>query len=71
MAKIGKDAANRQEAEKIIQRAPNKGQQTRCLRAVAQMVILNGRILRNGGGLEPKQKSLGCGVYHVWYESWC
>jgi hypothetical protein len=68
-AQAGKILQNRKTAQSIIDRAPRKEQGTRCLQAVAKIVLLYGFIIRNGEKLEPKVKNLGVGVYGVWYET--
>lgn len=69
MTKVAQNAQNRKLAQDIISRVPRKEQQSRCVFAVAKQVLLNGRVFRNGDMLEPKIKSLGCGVYHIWFQS--
>jgi hypothetical protein len=68
IAKASQLAYNRKSAQDIVARVPNKEQDSRCTSAVARLVLLSGRICRNGDKLEPKTKSLGCGVYHIWYQ---
>jgi hypothetical protein len=68
MTRIAQNAQNRKMAQDIVSRVPGKEQDSRCTFAVAKQVLLNGRVFRNGDRLEPKIKSLGCGVYHIWYQ---
>jgi hypothetical protein len=56
------------EAEGIIQRVPIFDYDVRTVTKVARMVLLNGSVWKNGCLYEPKSKSLGAGVYHIWYE---
>lgn len=57
-----------QEAEGIITRMPMFEQDVRTVTKVARMVLLNGNLFKNGELYTPKSKSLGAGVYQVWYE---
>lgn len=62
-----KDAENQRMAEDIIRRTPGSNQDCRCIAAIAKLVMLNGRVLREGRAYDPKTKSLGVGVHQVWY----
>ena len=65
---ISKIAENRKLAQDIYDRTPIKSQDTRCIGAVAKLVILAGKKFRSGECYEPHTKHIGCGVYHIWYE---
>ena len=68
IARISRIAHNRRTAQDIYDRMPIKEQGTRCITAVCKMILLAGNKFHNGELYEPHSKSLGCGVYHVWYD---
>lgn len=67
MAKTSKTEENQKLADGIIRQIHLSAQDVRCVSAVAKLVILNGRVFWQGRTYEPKTKSLGVGIYRVWY----
>lgn len=55
-------------AQSIISSLPSKASDRRVTTAVAKRVMLNGKVFTRGNQFEPKIKSLGVGVYNVWFE---